>query len=80
MDIDAIKNIEPQMPLAKNIQDEINLHKEIQQDVNDEKVEVTPQSAQKQVAQLLANAQPLEAIQKIAQNQIEKDKGFDVKV
>ncbi len=80
MEIDGIRNIEPQKPLTNEIQEEQNLQKQIQQDVKTEKAEVTPQSAQKQVAQLLANAQPLEAIQKIAQNQIEKDKGFDVKV
>lgn len=80
MEIENIKNLEPQIPLMKSIQDEINLQNEVQQDVRDEKVEVTPQLSQKQVAQLLATAQPLHVVQQIAQNQIEKDKGFDVRV
>jgi hypothetical protein len=80
MEIESIKNMEPQIPLMKSIQEEVNIQKEVQQDVHDEKVEVSPQSSQKQVAQLLASAQPLHVVQQIAQNQIEKDKGFDVRV
>ena len=80
MKIESISNQEPQKPLAKDLQDDFSLQKEIQEDVKKEKVEVTPQSSQKQVAQLLANAQPLHVVQQIAQSQIEKDKGFDVKI
>ena len=80
MQIEEIGKQEPQKPLAKELQEDLSLQKEIQQDVKKEKVEVTPQASQKQVAQLLATAQPLQVVQQIAQAQIEKDKGFDVKV
>lgn len=80
MEVDNVRNIEPVKPLAREIQEEQNINNKIQQDVKKEKVELTPQSSQKQVAQLLANAQPWQMVQQIAQNQIEKDKGFDVKV
>ncbi len=81
MEIDKVQNIEPR---KQNLEDELkiqnNISKEVQKEVNTEKVETTALSAQKQIMQLLNSAQPLQAIQQTAQEQLEKDKGFDVKV
>lgn len=81
MEIDKVQNIEPRQ---QNLNDELkiqnNLQKEVQKEVDTEKVETTPLSSQKQVMQIINSAQPLDAIQKTAQEQLDKDKGFDVKV
>ena len=81
MEIDKVQNIEPRQ---QNLNDELkiqnNLQKEVQKEVETEKVETTPLSSQKQVMQIINSAQPLQAIQQTAQDQLEKDKGFDVKV
>lgn len=81
MEIDKVQNIEPRQ---QNLNDELkiqnNLQKEVQKDIEKEKIETTPLSAQKQVMQIINSVQPLQAIQQTAQEQLEKDKGFDVKV
>ncbi len=80
MAVDSIQGFEKKYSDQQDKVELNNLQKALREAVKEEKITVTPQSNQKQAMQLLANAQPQEAIRQTAQKQIDKDKGFDIKV